>query len=189
MTGSGRTRRRHGRPARGRAPAGDPFAVLGLARDADLTDDEVRAAWRRIAAATHPDRDDGGDPEQFAAAAAAYTELRTSYGRGEARAGQAEDGGLTRAAILVACGPAARLAGRAAAAAGAAAAAVLMSGPGPAGPALVTGAGTWLILTGRRDLRRWRRAGTGQPTRPTTSRRRVRRAARPARAPAPPARR
>ena len=34
----------------------------GCLRGPDLTDDDVRAAWRRIAAATHPDRDDGGDP-------------------------------------------------------------------------------------------------------------------------------
>jgi hypothetical protein len=64
----------------------DPFGALGLPVRADLTDDDVRAAWRRIAAATHPDRDDGGDPARFAEAAAAYTELRTRYGRGEAYA-------------------------------------------------------------------------------------------------------
>ena len=63
-----------------------PFAALGLPARPDLTDDDVRAAWRRIAAATHPDRADGGDPARFAAAAAAYTELRTRYGRGEAYA-------------------------------------------------------------------------------------------------------
>jgi hypothetical protein len=61
----------------------DPFAVLGLPALAELTDDDVRAAWRRIAAATHPDREDGGDPAQFGAAAAAYALLRTSWGRGE----------------------------------------------------------------------------------------------------------
>jgi curved DNA-binding protein CbpA len=65
---------------------GDPFAVLGLAARGDLTDEDVRAAWRRIAAATHPDRDDGGDPDTFGAAAAAYDALRTSFGRGEALA-------------------------------------------------------------------------------------------------------
>jgi hypothetical protein len=64
----------------------DPFAALGLAARRDLTDEDVRAAWRRIAAATHPDRDDGGDPGTFGAAAAAYDTLRTSYGRGEALA-------------------------------------------------------------------------------------------------------
>src|ERR1700722_16910680 len=64
----------------------DPFAELGLPALAELTDDDVRAAWRRIAAATHPDREDGGDPVRFGAAAAAYALLRTSFGRGEALA-------------------------------------------------------------------------------------------------------
>jgi DnaJ-class molecular chaperone len=64
----------------------DPFSDLGLPARADLSDDEVRAAWRRIAAATHPDRSDGGDAARFAAAAAAYAELRTPYGRSEAYA-------------------------------------------------------------------------------------------------------
>jgi curved DNA-binding protein CbpA len=62
----------------------DPFAALGLTATPELTDDDVRAAWRRVAAATHPDRSYGGDPARFAAAAAAYTELRTRFGRGEA---------------------------------------------------------------------------------------------------------
>ena len=61
----------------------DPFALLGLPARAGLSDDDVRAAWRRIAAATHPDREDGGDPAVFGAAAAAYVTLRTSFGRGE----------------------------------------------------------------------------------------------------------
>jgi hypothetical protein len=64
----------------------NPFQALGLPARADLSDDEVRAAWRRIAAATHPDRADGGDGPRFAAAAAAYAALRTAYGRGEAYA-------------------------------------------------------------------------------------------------------
>jgi curved DNA-binding protein CbpA len=65
---------------------GDPFATLGLPARSDLTDEDVRAAWRRIAAATHPDRPDGGDPARYSAAAAAYDTLRTSFGRGEALA-------------------------------------------------------------------------------------------------------
>src|SRR5712692_7196495 len=69
----------------------DSFAVLGLEPRADLTDDDVRAAWRRIAARTHPDLADGGEPARFAAAAAAYTELRSQFGRGEARAALAEE--------------------------------------------------------------------------------------------------
>ena len=86
MTGAPRLARR--RPAGlrsriSRSPAAGPFAALGLEATADVTDDDVRAAWRRVAAATHPDRADGGDPEQFAAAAAAYTSLRTRFGRGE----------------------------------------------------------------------------------------------------------
>jgi hypothetical protein len=63
-----------------------PFAALGLPARPGLTDDEVRAAWRRVATATHPDRPDGGDPDRFAMAAAAYTALRTRSGRGEALA-------------------------------------------------------------------------------------------------------
>ena len=70
----------------GLAGGADPFAALGLPPRANLTDDDVRAAWRRIATATHPDRADGGDPGRFAVAAAAYTVLRTRSGRGEALA-------------------------------------------------------------------------------------------------------
>jgi curved DNA-binding protein CbpA len=64
----------------------DPFGALGLPARADLSDEDVRAAWRRIAAATHPDLEAGGDPVLFGAAAAAYDTLRTSFGRGEALA-------------------------------------------------------------------------------------------------------
>jgi len=71
----------------------DPFTVLGLPARAGLSDDEVRAAWRRIAAATHPDRADGGDPARFAAAAAAYTALRTNFGRTETLADLARPAG------------------------------------------------------------------------------------------------
>src|SRR5215469_12169213 len=76
----------------------DPFTVLGLPATRGLTDDEVRTAWRRIASDTHPDRADGGDPARFAAAAAAYTALRTEYGRAEtladlARSGRGRRGG------------------------------------------------------------------------------------------------
>jgi hypothetical protein len=47
-----------------------------------------------------------------------------------------------------------RLVARIAAAAGTAAIAVLVAGHGPAGPALATGAATWLVLTSWPDLRR-----------------------------------
>jgi hypothetical protein len=61
-----------------------PFAALGLPARADLPDEQVRAAWRAIAAATHPDRADGGDLARYTAASAAYAELRTPWGRSEA---------------------------------------------------------------------------------------------------------
>jgi curved DNA-binding protein CbpA len=155
----------------GRRPA-DSFAVLGLTARPDLTDDDVRAAWRRIAAATHPDRADGGDPDRFAQAAAAYTELRTRFGRGEALA-DAHARGLrrpsrgvritarwsrwlpraaARLAVRVRRGRPGRLALRVLAAAAAGAAAVAAAGAQPAGPALITGAVTWLLLTARQDL-------------------------------------
>ena len=67
-------------------PDDDPFAVLGLVPSDSAGPDDVRAAFLRIAAATHPDRDDGGDPARYAAAAAAYTRLGTAFGRGEAYA-------------------------------------------------------------------------------------------------------
>jgi hypothetical protein len=78
----GRARWR-GRPRSAAAVSDDPFAVLGLPTRPGLSDDDVQAAWRRIAAATHPDREDGGDPARFGAAAAAYAALRTGFGRGE----------------------------------------------------------------------------------------------------------
>jgi len=148
----------------------DPFAVLGLPARPELTDGEVRAAWRRIAAATHPDRADGGDPARFAAAAAAYTALRTGSGRGEAladlatprpRAGVPRPGvpawrrpdlGLARLLARVRQGRPARLALRLAVVAAVSAAAVAVAGWAPATPALITGALTWLLLTARHDL-------------------------------------
>src|SRR5579863_2951625 len=68
----------------------DPFAALGLPARPDLSDEEVRAAWRAIAAATHPDRADGGDLAAYTAASAAYAELRTPWSRSEAYADLAE---------------------------------------------------------------------------------------------------
>ena len=60
----------------------NPFTALGLPIRPDLTDEQVRAAWRTIAAATHPDRPDGGDVTRYTAAATAYAQLRTAWGRG-----------------------------------------------------------------------------------------------------------
>ena len=157
--------RRPGPPTR--ALAADPFAVLGLDSGADVTDDEVRAVWRRIAAATHPDRADGGDPARFAAAAAAYTDLRTRFGRGEARAALGQAGvrpraglrpraavraGRGGAAVPVASRRHAWLALRVITAAMVAAVAIVVSGRDPAGPALAAGAATWLLVTARHDL-------------------------------------
>jgi hypothetical protein len=148
----------------------DPFDILGLRADADLTDDDVRSAWRRVAAATHPDRADGGDPAAFAAAAAAYTALRTAAGRREVVADRRElaSGRIASDAVpvqntlpsVVAAhaarqirhGRPARLAARLLAAVAVAALAVAAVGWQPASIAIITGAITWLLLTGRRDL-------------------------------------
>lgn len=67
----------------------NPFDALGLPTRRDLTDEQVRAAWHTVAAATHPDRADGGDPGRFSAASAAYVELRTPWARSEAYADHA----------------------------------------------------------------------------------------------------
>jgi curved DNA-binding protein CbpA len=68
----------------------NPFEVLGLPARPDLDDETVRAAWRQIAAATHPDRPDGGDLARYTQASTAYAELRTPWGRSEAYADLAE---------------------------------------------------------------------------------------------------
>jgi hypothetical protein len=155
----------------------DPFAVLGVPARADLSDDDVRAAWRRLAAATHPDRADGGDPARFAAAAAAYTMLRTRSGRGEALAdltvpalpphrtppaGPASPAAAPGAATAAAAagplparirhGRPIRLLLRVTIAALVSAGVVIMAGTQSATPALIVGVATWLVLTGRHDL-------------------------------------
>jgi hypothetical protein len=75
----------------------NPFDALGLPARPDLDDEQVRAAWRTLAAATHPDRPDGGDLARYTAASAAYAELRTGWGRSEAYAdlAAADDGPVT----------------------------------------------------------------------------------------------
>ena len=164
--------------------AADPFRALGLPPRPDLTDDEVHAAWRRTASATHPDRADGGDPERFADAAAAYTVLRTRFGRGEVLADRGgrpsvtRSGGrrpvmarwhgqrfaaVTRLPARARRGRPARLALRIAAAVALAAAAVAAAGPHPAAPALVTGVATWLVLTARHDLAPREDSGEARP--------------------------
>jgi hypothetical protein len=67
-------------------PTPNPFQALGLPADPALSDEQVRAAWRAIAAATHPDRADGGDLARYTQATAAYAELRSPWGRSEAYA-------------------------------------------------------------------------------------------------------
>ncbi len=159
-----------------------PFQVLGLPVSTGLTstdptstglistgltDDDVRSAWRRVAAATHPDRADGGDPAAFAAAAAAYTLLRTPARRREALADLTEQAASHSAAPLVGPplprpvnslaarigrGRPLRLALRLATAVTAGVLSVVAVGWQPASAAVITGALTWLALTGRTDL-------------------------------------
>src|SRR5690349_21744664 len=71
----------------------NPFEALRLPARPDLTDEQVRGAWRAIAAATHPDRADGGDLAAYTAASAAYAELRTPWARSEAYADLADRAG------------------------------------------------------------------------------------------------
>ena len=157
----------------------DPFAVLGLPREPGCRIEDVRAAWRRIAAATHPDREDGGNPARFGAAAAAYAMLRTSFGRGEAladlaaggypparrtrhrarhdRAGHSGSGGWGRAAArhtwqVAVRGPAWRLTSRVIPAAAISAVALIVVGWTPGTAGVLAGA---LTVTSW-DLWRWR---------------------------------
>jgi hypothetical protein len=156
--------------------AADPFEALGLPALPDLDDEQVRAAWRTIAAATHPDRADGGDAARYTAAAAAYAQLRTGWGRSEAWADLTSDtaataplpvihgadlaprpglrlpGGLRLLPARIRHGRPLRLALRAAAAALAALLAVGALPGQPAGPAVVTGIVTWFLLSARSDL-------------------------------------
>jgi hypothetical protein len=152
-----------------------PFGVLGLPASAGLTDDDVRASWRRAADASHPDRADGGDPAEFADAAAAYALLRTQAGRtealgdvGERQHGAASGGtgsvgpvpGLKRGlpiraasvASRIAHGRPLRLALRVLAAIAAGFLAVAAVGWQPASAAVIAGALTWLLRTVSADL-------------------------------------
>ncbi len=140
----------------------DPFQTLGLPARPDLDDERVRAAWREIAAATHPDRADGGDPARYSRASAAYAELRTPGGRSEAYAD------LLDAALLDAAAPEPMPLGRfpariwhgrpvrvllRALVTVLLAAAITAVIPGePAEPALITGLVIWFLLASRADL-------------------------------------
>jgi hypothetical protein len=153
--------------------AADPFTALGLPARPGLTDEQVRAAWRAIATATHPDRPDGGDPARYTAASAAYATLRTPWGRSEAYADLAAAPPLTgrvipaapaighrrgpwRAVALIPAriwhGRPCRLAVRIVAAAALAIVAVHTGAGTPAVAGLITGIGVWLVLTVRGDL-------------------------------------
>jgi hypothetical protein len=156
----------------------NPFRALGLPERPDLTDEQVRAAWRNIAAATHPDRPDGGDLARYTAASAAYAELRSPWGRSEAYADladQADDGpvtaplppvpgeeppvppwqpllALTQVPARIRSGRPLRLAIRGLIAT-VLALIVLQLVPGtPAAPADIGGLTIWFVLTGRKDL-------------------------------------
>jgi hypothetical protein len=157
----------------------DPFTALDLTAAPDLTDEQVRAAWRTIATATHPDRADGGDQARYAAASSAYAVLRTAWGRTEAYADLAA--AAARPALLIRITPQAAVApaarprlspwravvlvparirhGRPARLAirivAAVVLAVLITRTGADTPAiagLITGIATWLLLTARADL-------------------------------------
>ena len=160
----------------------NPFEVLGLPVRPDLPDEQVRAAWRAIAAATHPDRADGGDLARYTAASAAYAELRAPWGRSEAYADVLEHAGLDAEpdtgplpAIPAAGEPAGALPRHPLAAvwefpariryghprrlllraviAAVLSLVVLQLIPGTAAaPADITGLALWFVLTARRDL-------------------------------------
>jgi len=149
----------------------NPCTVLGLPTDPGLTDEQIRAAWRAIAAATHPDRPDGGNVPRYTAAANAYAQLRTAWGRSEAYADLAAEQPYVPDPATLAASPGARLVraarlvparirhGRPWHLLARALAAALLSLlvvdllPGqPSGLAIVTGLVTWFIFTGRGDL-------------------------------------
>src|SRR5215472_7843219 len=153
--------------------APDPFTALGLPADPGLSDEQVRAAWRAIATATHPDRPGGGDPARYAAASAAYATLRTGWGRSEAYADLiAHVPGVAPAAVRPAArfsrlraaravrllparvrhGRPGRLLLRVLAAVLLGLIAARSAAGGPAAAGTVAGLGIWLVLTARGDL-------------------------------------
>jgi hypothetical protein len=150
----------------------NPFAVLGLPVRADLSDAQVRTAWRTIAAATHPDRPDCGDVGAYTAAATAYAQLRTAWGRSEAYAdlattdphvpapatpparwpGQNLGPGLLLLPARIRHGRPVRLLLRAVTAALLSLLALALIPGQPSGPAIVTGLVTWFVFSARLDL-------------------------------------
>jgi hypothetical protein len=150
----------------------NPFGALGLPARPDLTDEQVRAAWRAVASATHPDRPGGGNVADYTAAAAAYAQLRTPWGRSEAYAdlaaarepatvplpvvASAPGSRAARSVLLVPArirhGRPLRLAARALAGAVLALTTLSLIPGQPAAPAVITGIVTWFLLTARADL-------------------------------------
>jgi hypothetical protein len=150
----------------------NPFEVLGLPVRADLSDAQVRTAWRTIAAQTHPDRLDCGDTGAYTAAASAYAQLRTQWGRSEAYADLAITGphipapepppgrwpggsprpGLRQVPARIRHGRPLRLLLRALAAALLSLLALALLPGQASGPAIVTGLTLWFFLTARADL-------------------------------------
>jgi hypothetical protein len=148
----------------------NPFTTLGLPARPDLTDDQVRRAWRDIAAQTHPDRADGGNPAAYAAATAAYAQLRTGWGRSEALADLAATTAtpppeppppapaaaiwhaLAALPARIRHGRPLRIAARALAAATVALTALTVIPGTASAPAIVAGAALWWALTARSDL-------------------------------------
>jgi hypothetical protein len=151
----------------------DPFIALGLPARPDLSDEQVRAAWRAVATATHPDRPDGGDPARYTAASAAYATLRTAWGRSEAYADLAAAPltgrvvpptapllptrpGRWRAVTVITAriwhGRPTRLVLRIALGVVLAVLATRTGAGTPAIAGVITGIGVWLVLTVRADL-------------------------------------
>ena len=150
----------------------NPFEVLGLPVRADLSDAQVRTAWKDIAARTHPDRPDGGDIARYTAAATAYAQLLTPWGRSETYADLAAGQphvpvpgrpsirwpgiGTVRVLLLIPArirhGRPLRLLARAVAAALLSLLALALIPGQAAGPAVVTGLITWFIFSARSDL-------------------------------------
>jgi hypothetical protein len=148
----------------------NPFAALGLPAGPELDDEQVRRAWREIAAATHPDQPGGADPAAYAAASAAYAQLRTRWGRAEALADLAAGAPVpphaspdpwpaSRAWHDIALLPArirhgrpSRLVIRSLIAAAVAVLAVTLIPGTPSAPVVAAGCALWWALTARGDL-------------------------------------
>jgi hypothetical protein len=129
-------------------------------------------AWKTIAANTHPDRPDGGDITVYTAAATAYAQLRTAWGRSEAYAdhastdphvpapatpparwpGQYLGPKLLLLPARIRRGRPLRLLARALAAALLSLLALALIPGQPSGPAVVTGLVIWFLFSARADL-------------------------------------